>query len=361
MSKPKIVQLPAHVTGSSSGIMPPYDSCFVPMGFLFPESRAELTPYREFPLSEPLYALTEATSDRSMDDLFADSSPSSVDNSAFDSTILQITETDEILLDVQGMGMQYTLHTQMCLRHDLAYQFPKTWDRNQSLMVNIPVFSEEQCKYYYPISTMGYNVGNTTPPMDIDIAHNYPQMFGYLPNGDLILYWEIAQILSQEFNLELEPIRSTVEGTLIVMPNISEQIKVLAPNCQSTETGIIVPPGADCESAVNFARQWLGREPCVYRASLYHFSRLILPVIHSELDLNAYADATWGAFGFTSQRLTGFDFKINNNPFTRDSAIFSTERGNIVVSNAFFSRLCELIMQFGGSVPMQAFPVQRLQ
>lgn len=355
--KRKVVHLPSHIKSPCESIEAPYDSCFVPRGFLFPDSREDLAPYREFPLSEPFYVEKPPT-DRSREDIFA-VEPS--EDTCFDSTILQISEHDELLLDIQGMGMQYTMHTQMCLRNDLQYDFPHTWDRTQSLLVNIPVFSEELCLWHYPISTMGYNVQNTDPPLDIDMANNYPQLFGFLPNGDLALYWEIAEILADEFNLEIDPIHTTVEGSLILMPNITEQIKQLAPMCKAVDTGIVAPPYEPVEDAAAFAWQWLGYKPTVIRYAIYHFYRVILPVIHSELDLNVYSDATWGAFGFTSPRLTGFDFKIANNPFTRNVPIFSTERGNIVVSNAFYARLRELVESFGGNFCAQAFPIQRIQ
>lgn len=356
--KQKVVPLPPHIKSPTGAITPPYDSCFVPRGFLFPESREELAPYRQFPLSDPFYVEKKVQNDRSREDIFADD-PSEDNN--FDSTILQISELDELLLDVQGMGMQYTMHTQMCLRNDLCYAFPHTWDKTQSLLVNIPVFSEELCLWHYPISTMGYNIQSTDPPLDIDMAKNYPQIFGYLPNGDVALYWEIAEILAEEFGIEIDPLHTTVDGTLILMPNIAEEIKALAPQCQVADTGIIVPPNRNIDEAVSFAWQWLGYKPVVLKAATYHFYRIILPVIHSELDFNGYGDATWGAFGFTSPRLLGFDFKINNNPFTRDVPIFATERGNIVVSNAFFARLRELVTAFGGNFCAEHFPIQRIQ
>ena len=355
--KRKVVHLPPHIKAPSESIVAPYDSCFVPRGFLFPESREDLTPYREFPLSEPFYVENPRT-DRSHDDIFA---ADRSEDSCFDSTILQISDLDELLLDIQGMGMQYTMHTQMCLRNDLQYEFPSTWDKTQSLLINIPVFSEELCLWHYPISTMGYNVQNTDPPLDIDMANNFPQLFGFLPNGDIALYWEIAEILADEFNLEIDPIHTTVEGSLVVMPNIADQIKQLSPNCKAVETGIVVPPRHSVHDAVAFAWQWLGYKPTVLKNAIYHFYRIILPVIHSELDFNAYSDATWGAFGFTSPRLTGFDFKIANNPFTRDVPIFSTERGNIVVSNAFYARLRELVELYGGNFCTTIFPIQRIQ
>lgn len=360
MTSTKIVRLPAHIKSNTPAIEAPFDSCFVPRGFLFPESREDLAPYRQFPLSTPFYAMPTKNRDTSVDDIFAAEESDDIDNSAFDSTILQISELDELLLDVQGMGMQYTMHTQMCLRDDLQYEFPRTWDRTQALMLNIPVFSEELCQWHYPIATMGYNIENTDPPLDINIANNYPQLFGYLPNGDLAIYWEIADILAQEFGIELEPMRSTVEGTLITMPNIAESIKAMAPCQQITETGIVVAPGYPVEDAYAFAQQWLGYQPLILRNAIYHFYRIKLPVIHCEIDFNPYSEATWGAFGFTSPRLTGFEFKIVNNPFAREAPIFSTERGNIVVSVAFFERLKQLLAQFGMRFCAKLFPIQRI-
>ncbi len=360
MSNTKIVRLPAHIRSKTPAIEAPFDSCFIPKGFLFPESRDELAPYREFPLSTPFYAMPSKNRDQSVEDIFAAGISDDTDNSAFDSTILQISEMDELLLDVQGMGMQYTMHTQMCLREDFLYDFPRTWDRTQALLLNIPVFSEELCQWHYPIATMGYNVENTDPPLDINIANNYPQLFGYLPNGDLALYWEIAEILADEFNIELEPIRSTVEGSLIIMPNIAEQIKAAAPCQQVTETGIVVASGCPLDGAIAFAQQWLGRPPIVIRDAIYHFYRLRLPVIHCEIDFNPYSEATWGAFGFTSPRLSGYEFKIVNNPFAREAPIFSTEKGNIVVSVLFFERLKQLLAQFGVHLWAKLFPIQRI-
>ncbi len=359
MPNKRIVQLPAHIKSETSEISAPFDSCFVPRGFLFPESRDELQPYREFPLSDPFYTMPQKT-DNSVDDIFAADNSVDSDANCFDSTILQISELDELLLDVQSMGMQYTLHTQMCLRHDFMYDFPSIWDKNQALLCNIPVFSEELCQWHYPISTMGYNIANTEPPLDINSASNYPQLFGYLPNGDIAVYWEIAEALADEFGIEIDPMRSTIDGTLVLMPTIAEQIKKLAPCDGYCETGIVVNPGKDIQPAVSFAWQWIGQQPIVLKYAMYQFYRLRLPVIHCELDFNPYAEATWGAFGFTSPRLCGYEFKIVNNPFTRDVPIFATERGNIVVSRKFYDRLVQLINQFGMGFCGQLFPIQRI-
>lgn len=359
MSKSKIVALPAHIIAPADGILPPYDSCFIPRGFLFPESREEFAPFREFPLSDPFYsAPVKKSQDISRSDIFASDESQ---NNDFDSTILQISELDELLLDVQAMGMQYTMHTQMCLRGDLRYEFPRMWDKKQSLLVNIPVFSEELCLWHYPISTLGYNIANTDAPLDLDIARNYPQLFGYLPNGDILLYWKIADALSQVFHLDLEPVHTTVDGSLVLMPGVSEETKSHAPCGAVVETGIVVAEDARLPEALAFARSCLGYEPVVIESALYHFRRLVLPIIHCELDYNVYAEATWGAFGFTSPRLTGFDFKMLNNPFARELPIFATERGNIVASNDFYARLRELVLQYGGNFCTLPFPVQRIQ
>ena len=357
----KIVRLPSHVTSATEAILPPFDSCFIPCGFLFPESREGLVPHRHFPLSDPFYITSKdnEAGDASIDDILAEPRLTS-ESSAFDSTILQITELDELLFEVQGMGMQYTLHTQMGLRTDLTINFPKTWDKKQSLLINIPVFSEELCQWHYPVSTMGYNIANTDPPVEIDVLHNYPQIFGYLPNGDIALYWEIAEILMQEFKIQMEPIRTSANGTLILMPNCAEQIKQLVPHGTPCETGVVIDGARDPANAISFARQWLGQSPVVLRAETYQYYRFRLPVIHCELDFNPYGEATWGAFGFTSPRLSGYEFKINNNPFSREVPIFSTERGNIIVSNAFFARLQELVAAYGGLCTARLFPVQRI-
>ena len=362
MTAYKVVRLPSHVKSPTESIAAPFDSCFIPCGFLFPETREDLEPYREFPLSEPFYSIPKKNEfrDTSVEDLLAAPVSEDSESGFFDSTILQISELDELLLDVQGMGMQYTMHTQMCLRTDFSYDFPRTWEKNQALLVNIPVFSEELCQWHYPISTMGYNIANTDPPLDIDIAHNYPQLFGYLPNGDLVLYWEIAEILADEFNLDMDPIRSTVDGTLVIMPNCPEQIKVMAPCHQVSETGIIVSLNQDPTKAIAYAQQWLKRPPVVLRYATYQFYRIKLPVIHCELDFNPYGEATWGAFGFTSPRLSGYEFKINNNPFSREAPIFSTERGNIVISVALFQRLKQLLEYYGAPLCSQIFPIQRI-
>lgn len=359
----KVVRLPAHIHSQSEAICPPYDSCFIPVGFLFPETREGLNPYRQFPLSDPFYAaLPKRTEfrDASVEELLDDPQSEDMESGFFDSTILQISALDELLLDVQAMGMQYTMHTQMCLRSDFSYEFPKTWDKNRALLVNIPVFSEELCKWHYPMSTMGYNIANIDPPLDIDIAHNYPQLFGYLPNGDLAVYWEIAEILSNEFGLNMDPLRSTVDGTLILMPGINDATKKMAPCDQIVETGIVVQPNRDPAPAIAFAQQCLGRQPQVIRNAMYHFYCLRLPVIHCELDFNRYGEATWGAFGFTSPRLAGFDFKINNNPFSREALIFATEKGNIIVTNKLYARLMQLLAEFGAPSCAQIFPIQRI-
>ena len=351
-------KLPHYVRPLSQKLAAPTDACFVPRGFLFPETRADLDPYREFPLSEPYYVpLRRATSDSSYEDILL---PQKKDDDIFDSTILQISDRDEVLLEVQATGIQYCVHAQMCLRDDVAIHFPKTWDKTQALLVNIPVFSEEFCQWYYPFSCMGYNIANTDPPLDIDVARNYPQLFGYLPNGDLAIYWEIGEALAEAFDLELEPIRATVDGHLVLMPGVPEAIKRLAPAHGVVETGVIVSPQAATDEAEHFAMQMLGERPMILRHAMYQFYRLRLPVYQCELEFNPYAEATWGAFGFTCTRLAGFEFKIINNPFTRRAHIFATEHGNVVVSLDFYEALKAQLRHHGTELMSRTFPIQRI-
>jgi hypothetical protein len=117
---------------------------------------------------------------------------------------------------------------------------------------------------------------------------------------------------------------------------------------------------SDPSAAIEYAQQSLGRPPIVLRYAMYHFYRLRLPVIHCELDFNPYAEATWGAFGYVSPRIASFEFKINNNPFAREVPIFSTEKGNVIVTRTFFERLKTLVKQFGGMFDAQLFPIQRI-
>lgn len=362
MSRSKI-KLPSYIRTPSESVEAPYDSCFVVSGFLFPESREDLKPNREFPLSEPFYARTKTATNAPSspyEDLLSFNSEDSESND-FDSTILQISETDELLLDVQGMGIQYCLHTQICLRRDWTYEFPHTWDKNQVLLMNIPVFSEELCQWHYPFSAAGYNSASVDPPLDLDIAHNYPQLFGYLPNGDIAIYWEIAEALAELMPLTLEPLKSTIDGSLILMPGMSQLIKSQAPTQSFTETGIVVGPrDSNLGEAISYATRWLKRRPVVIRDAPYHFYCLRLPIIQCELDFNSYSDATWGAFGYSTPRLLGYEFKVMNNPFTRQVPIFATENGNIIVSYEFYDRLKALLEAYGMPLGTMTMPIQRI-
>lgn len=355
-------KLPEFVRPLTSVLAQPHDSCFIPRGFLFPETREGLaTDAREFPLVDPFYARARMNiGHQSYDDILRDTTDES-GGGFMDSTILHISAFDELLLDVQASGMQYCLHTQSCLRDDLEIRFPATWDKIQSLMLNIPVFSEELCKWHYPIATNGFNTAMTDPPIDIDIAHHYPQLFGYLPNGDVVLYWEIADRLASMFNLDLEPLRSTVEGTLIIMPCVSEEVKRRAPADYIVDTGIVVSRHpAQLDACLHYAAQVLGRMPIMVRQAIYPFYRINMPIIQCEQECNTYADATWGAFGFTARRLAGFEFRLVNNPLMRHVPIFATENGNIIVTNEFFAALKDLLIHFGVGCCSRTFPIQRI-
>ena len=357
------INLPSYIKPLTPELSQPYDSCFVPHGFLFPETREGLmSDAREFPLVNPFYSRgRKQAGSRSYDDILRDSATDEISSGFMDSTILHISEFDELLLNVQETGMQYCLHTQPCLRSDLAIEFPTTWDKNQSLLLNIPVFSEELCKWHYPISTTGYNVAMTDAPIDIDVAHNYPLLFGYLPNGDLAVYWEIAERLISMFQLDLEPLRTTVEGSLVIMPYASEDLKAQSPADYQVDTGIVVSRHpTNLDAAIQFAAQYLGRRPVVIKSSMYQYYRINLPIIQCEQECNTYAEATWGAFGFSARRLAGFDFRLVNNPLMRQAPIFSTENGNVIVSNAFFNALSELLNYFGVGCGMRLFPIQRI-
>jgi len=357
------IKLPSYIRSLTPELAQPFDSCFIPHGFLFPETREGLmSDARQFPLMAPFYSRAKKQmGSRSYDDILRDSTTDDVNSSFMDSTILHISEFDELLLNVQETGMQYCIHTQSCLRDDLAIEFPSTWDKTQSLLMNIPVFSEELCKWHYPMSTNGYNTAMTDAPIDIDIAHNYPLLFGYLPNGDLAVYWEIAERLDSMFQIDLEPLRTTVEGSLILMPYASPELKSQAPADFSVDTGIVVSrhPG-NMDAAIAFAAQYMGRAPIVLRQSMYQFYRINLPIIQCEQECNTYAEATWGAFGFSARRLAGFDFRVINNPLMRQAPICSTENGNIIVSNAFFAALRDLLNFYGVGCGMRLFPIQRI-
>ncbi len=355
-------KLPPYVkTVGDAALVAPFDSCFIPRGFLFPETREGLEGVREFPMMNPFYASAKREHESGAYDILGTNEDSTSGADIMDSTILHISEFDELLLDVQSTGMQYTLHTQNCLRDDLEITFPSTWDKTQSLLLNIPVFSEELCKWHYPISTNGFNTAMTDAPIDIDIAHNSPQLFGYLPNGDIAIYWEIADILLQKFQLDLEPLRTTVEGSLILMPLIPDDIKRQAPCDYVVETGIVVSKSPEkLDQAIAFATQVLGYRPVVLRQKLYQYYRINMPIVQCEQGINLYGEATWGAFGYTARRLAGFDFRVVNNPFMRQSPICSTENGNIIVSNEFFVALRDLLAYFGVGCCCKLFPIQRI-
>lgn len=335
----------------------PLDSCFVPKGYLFPETREGLEPYREFPLSEPYYAAKMEQRDSSYDSL-GDAS----DDSDFDSTILQISEVDELLLDVQAMGLQYILHIQNCLRDDYVISPPKTWDREQALLLNIPVFTQELCQWHYPVSQLGYNINNTEAALQIDTANNFPLLFGYLPNGDLALYWEIAEALQTRYELELEPMRSSVEGDLVVLPDTTAVQRSSAPAGSIVDTGIVLTgrQRSQLPAVIDFAAHILRKPPLVLRDSMYPYYCIKLPVIACEMGINCYGEATWGAFGFSCDRLSGYDFRVINNPAARSLPIYSTETGNVIVNMQFLQDLRALCEQFGQILTVRSLPIQRI-
>lgn len=364
MSLKKLV-LPPYIVNLYPNVdKQPFDSCFVPKGFLFPESREDVAPMRSFPLSEPFYAPARVkTSDPSNVDLFTVEEDEDDDaSSIIDSTILRINETDEVLLEIQDLGLQYTIHVQMCLRDDLIITAPASWDRTQSLLTNIPVFEEELCQWHYPISQIGYNSSNIDPPIELNIADNMPRLFGYLPNGDIAVYWELAEALVDEFDLDLEPLHTNVTDNLILLPGLTEDERYNCPVGSVTETGIVLTDFqmSYLPDVLSYGARCMGRKPIVLKANPYIFYRLKLPVIQCEWDCNLYAEATWGALAFTLPRLSGFEFKVVNNPFSRKAPIFATENGNVIVSLDFYDKLRSLHQRFGMPLTTRSLPIQRI-
>ncbi|MGI5829270.1 MAG: hypothetical protein ACOX8U_03770 [Bradymonadia bacterium] len=335
----------------------PFDSCFIPKGYLFPETREGLSPYREFPLSEPYYALKQTHPSNSYDFL-SDAS----EEGDFDSTILHISDLDELLLNVQAMGLQYILQIQNCLRDDYVINPPRTWDKLQSLLLNIPVFSEELCQWHYPVSQIGYNISNTDAPTQIDVANNMPQLFGYLPNGDLAIYWEIADALHERYDIDLEPMRTSVDGDLVLMPGIHEIQRAQAPVGSVVDTGVLLMgrQRSQLPALVEYATRILRRRPVVLREASYPYYILKLQVIPCEFGMNRYGEATWGAFGFSCDRLSGYDFRVINNPLARTLPIYSTELGNIVVSVNFLEDLKALCERHGQNLTARSLPILRI-
>jgi len=291
------------------------DSLLWPSGYLFPEIREPLWPDRSFPL---------------LDD----------DNSV------------EAAIEVQTMGLQYSVHVQMCREPGLRIAPAPQWDRKQLLWTDLPVFTEEPCEWHYPHLQVGYNIDHIDPPANLRPECNRPEFLGYLPNGDVLLYWEIAEALEREFDLEVDAVPSSLDGrALMRSTGCEEDILLESPVGLGAETGIVLSR-AELDLK-DIAKSYIERNGGIAHfmgpGNGTMFYRLLIPVIQCEWTLNPYEEFFWDSHGVSCNRLTGYSFRILDHPSTRYEPIFATEHGNIIVSAEFYERLSGLSGQLLGT------------
>jgi len=299
------------------------DSLFWASGYVFPEVREPLWPDRTFPI-EP-----------------------GTDQSA------------EAVLEIQAMGLQYTVLLQHRRERGLSVTPPSTWDSEQLLWTDLPVFGEETCHWHYPHVQFGFNVAHCAPPDVLRPDTNTPELFGYLPNGDILLYWALAEPLAAEFELDIEALPSSVDDCALVVSRGLDEATL--PVGQGIETGILL---ARSElDALDEAKAWIhdhgGLTQTLMPPDDVMFYRLAVPMIRSEAQMNPYVEHTIPALDVTYERLATFSFRIIDNPVSRDVPIFATERGNVVVSASFFEQFSARVRQLGGPSPGAILPVIR--
>ncbi len=327
-----------------AGVLPPHvkeidqnvarvaeDSLFWPAGHLFPEIREPLWPHRRFPLPSP------------HDDEDA-------------------AETD-ILLEVQAMGLQYTVLVQHRREPGLEVKPPADWDKRHFMWTDLPVFTEELCEWHYPQVQLGYNINKLDPPDNLRPDLNRPELLGFIPNGDIVAYWEVAEALADAFEIEIEALRSPVDHYHLVV----------AQNLDNPDALDNTPVGNPCEVGVLLTKQEahhlpaacafiqsVGGHPRVLHPAPSMFYRLLIPVLRCEWNFNRYVEAYWSSIGLSCQRLAAYDLRIIDNPSTRNEPIFATEFGNLVVDRDFFRFLEARLQALGAPSPGLLLPVVRI-
>lgn len=291
------------------------DSLFWMSGYLLPEVREPLWPNRSFPVQ-----------------------PDEPD------------PDEDAAADAQAMGLQYTLFMQHRRERGFGVKPPINWDRNQLLWTDLPVFAEEPCEWHYPKLQIGYNVAQIEPPSVLRPDCNTPEIFGFMPNGDLLAYWAIAEPLADEFELDIEAVHSSVDGCcLVTARGVDEDTLLETPVGQGVESGIILSRAelGQLDEAVAWIEARGGTARRFMPPDDFMFYRLAVPVMRSEMNMNRYVETFFEALDCTAERLAGFSFRILDAPNTRELPIFATERGNLVVSNHFIERLSGLLRKAG--------------
>jgi len=322
-----MADLPQHVSTE----VPPEDwksddSLFWVSGVLFPEIREPFWPQRQFPLV-PGSELAE-----------------------------------DAVLEVQGMGLQYCVHVQQRRDPALRVRTAPGWDRHQFLWTDLPVFAEEPCEWHYPKLQVGYNVNRLEPPANLRPEANIPQRYGYMPNGDIVMHWALAEPLADEFELDVEALPSTVDNHVLVSAQgVAEEALLEAPVGQGAEAGIVLSQRerAHIADACTYIESLGGQATVFEPGASAMFYRLLVPVIRCEWELNPYLETMWESLDINAPRLVSYDFRIVDNPASRDEPIFATERGNVVVSDAFYERLRGLLNATRGPDPGRVLPLIR--
>lgn len=291
------------------------DSLFWMSGYLFPEVREPLWPNRVFPIQPGEADLTE-----------------------------------DAAVEAQAMGLQYSIFLQNRRDPGLAVKPPSSWERNQLLWTDLPVFAEEPCEWHYPKLQLGYNVSAVEPPSVLRPDCNTPEYLGFLPNGDLLAYWRIAEALAEQFELDIEPMHSSIDNrALVTARGVEEDLLLDAPVGHGVETGIVLSQAelGDLDEAV----AWIEAQGGLARRFLpppdFMFYRLAVPVVRCEMNMNRYGEAWFEALDTSAERLLGYAFRILDTPTTRELPLFATERGNLVVSRPFYDSISAILTELG--------------
>ena len=286
------------------------ESLFWPSAFLFPEIREQLWPMRRFPLAPRGDVITT-----------------------------------ESIIELQALGLQYCVHVQPHREEGLQVLPPAGWSRHQALWTDLPVFEEDPCAWHYSQLVHGYNVDQIEPNSLMRPELNAPRRIGYLPNGDLVAHWKIAEALEFEFDIEIEALRASTDGYHLVMGIGLDELDLMDPPVgKGAETGILLSKNESelVPAAVQYIEE-RGGKATLFEANHTSFYRLLVPVMQSEFQMNRYAEHTWPELGLSCQHLSGYAFRLLDNPLHREEPIFSTEQGNLVVSKAFFAKIGELL------------------
>ena len=254
------------------------------------------------------------------------------------------------------LGLQFSVFTQMHREPSFDVVPPLSWQRNQLLWSDLDVFEEEVCSWHYPRLQSGYNVERVTSPEVLHPDLHQPRALGFFPNGDLMVRWDIAEVLADEFDLSISAIPSSVDGRhLIIAPDIEVETLLDSPIGRGCKTGVLLERRAS-DARIADAKRFildLGSTPMHLspNPSGATYYRIDVPVFQAETRMNRYAEESWPEVDVPYQRLLGFGFQIIDNPVTRSLPLFATEHGHLIVSAPFYETLLALYRRCGQRTP----------